>query len=76
MLLLGLGVRQLSMPPHQIPEVKRVIRGIRLEQARALAAEALLRETSQAVVALLHDALRRALPDPDGGLAPGTDRQG
>ena len=29
MLLLGLGVRQLSMPPHQLPEVKRVIRGIR-----------------------------------------------
>ena len=41
MLLLGLGMRQLSMPPHQLPEIKRVIRGIRLEDARALAAEAL-----------------------------------
>ena len=30
MLLLGLGIRQLSMPPHQLPEIKRVIRGIRL----------------------------------------------
>ena len=67
MLLLGLGVRQLGMPPHQLPEVKRVIRGVRLDQARALAAEALRQETSGAVVALLHDALRRALPDtPDG----------
>ena len=34
MLLLGLGIRQLSMPPHQLPEIKRVIRGIRLEDGR------------------------------------------
>lgn len=63
MLLLGLGVRQLSMPPHQLPEVKRVIRGVRADEAQALAAEVLRRETSQAVAALLDGALRRALPD-------------
>ncbi|MCA1684536.1 MAG: phosphoenolpyruvate--protein phosphotransferase [Planctomycetia bacterium] len=82
MLLLGLGVRQLGMPPHQIPEVKRVIRGIRLDQAQALAAESLRQETSGAVVALLHDALRRALPEtpavapassPCGATAPGPE---
>ena len=50
MLLLGLGLRQLSMPPHQLPEIKRVIRGIRVEDARAVAAEALGQETPQAVV--------------------------
>ena len=63
MLLLGLGIRQLGMPPHQLPEVKRVIRGINLEQARTLAEEALRLDTSQAVIALLHDALSRALPE-------------
>jgi phosphotransferase system enzyme I (PtsI) len=63
MLLLGLGLIQLSMPPHQLPEVKRVIRGIAMEQARSLAAEALRQETSQAVVTLLQGALRAALPD-------------
>ena len=63
MLLLGMGVRHLSMPPHQLPEVKRVIRGVRLEQARTLAAAALRQETSEAVVALLKDALRRAVPE-------------
>lgn len=77
MLLLGLGLRQLGMPPHQLPEVKRVIRGVRLDQAQALAAEALRRETSGEVVALLHDALRRALPDiPDASSVharPGAD---
>jgi len=77
MLLLGLGVRQLSMPPHQLPEVKRVIRGITLAQAQTLAAEALRLDTSQAVVALLDDALHHALPDtpslapPHRGAEPG-----
>lgn len=61
MLLLGMGVRQLSMPPHHLPEVKQVIRGIRLDQAQALAAAALVQETSRSVVALLQDALRRTL---------------
>jgi phosphoenolpyruvate-protein phosphotransferase (PTS system enzyme I) len=63
MLLLGLGLRQLSMPPHQLPEVKRIIRGIGMEQARAVAVEALRQETAQAVVELLHEALRQALPE-------------
>lgn len=71
MLLLGLGVRHLSMPPHQLPEVKRVIRGVRLEQAQALAALALRQETSEAVAALLLDALRSAAPEP-----PAADRDG
>jgi len=77
MLLLGLGLRQLSMAPHQLPEVKRVVRGIRFEEARALAAEALLQGTSQAVVALLHDALRRAaLPDTPGSANGRSGRSG
>jgi phosphotransferase system enzyme I (PtsI) len=72
MLLLGLGVRQLSMPPHQLPEIKRVIRGISLAQARAVAEQALGQETAEAVLDLLREALRRALPDtptlwPDRG---------
>jgi phosphoenolpyruvate-protein phosphotransferase (PTS system enzyme I) len=74
MLLLGLGVHQLSMPPHQLPEIKRVIRGVRAEDARALAAEALRLDTSQAVVSLLDGALRRALPDTPAPVA--QDRAG
>jgi phosphotransferase system enzyme I (PtsI) len=64
MLLLGLGLRQLSMPPHQLPEIRRVIRGIRIESARAVAAEALRLENAQAVTALLQAALSQAFPDP------------
>ena len=63
MLLLGLGLRQLSMPPHQLPEVRRVIREVRIETSRAIAAEALRLETAQEVTALLHTELRRAMPE-------------
>ena len=73
MLLLGLGLRHLSMPPHQLPEIKRVIRGIGAEDARAVAAEALRQETSQAVVRLLDEALRRALPDTPAPITRGRD---
>jgi phosphotransferase system enzyme I (PtsI) len=68
-LLLGLGIRQLSMPPHQLPEIKRVIRGIRLEEAEALAAEAMGLMTAREVVDLLESALRRALPEQSTGPA-------
>jgi phosphotransferase system enzyme I (PtsI) len=67
MLLLGLGIRHLSMPPHQLPEIRRVIRGIRLETTRALAAEALRQATAQAVAELLGAELHRAFPEPPGG---------
>jgi phosphotransferase system enzyme I (PtsI) len=63
MLLLGMGLRRLSMPPHQLPEVKRVIRSTDLAQARALAAQALRCDTAEAVVGLLRSALLAAVPD-------------
>jgi phosphotransferase system enzyme I (PtsI) len=63
MLLLGLGLRQLSMPPHQLPEIRRVIRGIAVETAQAVAAEALRLGSAQEVTALLEQALHQALPD-------------
>lgn len=64
MLLLGLGIRQLSMPPHQLPELKRVIRGIRLDDAEALASRALQCSTAREVAELLEDSLRRAVLEP------------
>ena len=62
-LLLGLGIRCLSMPPHQLPEIKRVIRAIRSDEARSLAVEILGLESALAVTIRLREALRVALPD-------------
>jgi phosphotransferase system enzyme I (PtsI) len=63
LLLTGLGIRALSMPPHQIPEIKRIIRGVSIEDARRVADEALKLESSDAIVSLLHETLNHALPD-------------
>ena len=65
-LLLGLGIRLLSMPPHQLPEIKRVIRAIREDRAKLLAAEVLDLDSAAEVVARLREALREALPDLSG----------
>ncbi len=65
-LLLGLGIRLLSMPPHQLPEIKRVIRAIREDRAKLLAAEVLDLDSAAEVLDRLREALREALPDPSG----------
>jgi phosphotransferase system enzyme I (PtsI) len=52
-LLVGLGLRQLSMPPHQLNEVKNVVRTTRIPEAEALAREALELDTAEAVEARL-----------------------
>src|SRR5262249_7743173 len=51
--LLGLGLRAFSMAPHHLPEIRGVLRAIRGESARALAAEALDLDTADAVSARL-----------------------
>jgi phosphotransferase system enzyme I (PtsI) len=63
-LLVGLGLRELSMAPHQVPEIKRVVRAIHLDQARDLAARALTLDSAGAVLDLLREALRTMLPEP------------
>ncbi|WP_435020538.1 phosphoenolpyruvate--protein phosphotransferase [Tundrisphaera sp. TA3] len=73
MVLLGLGVRRLSMPPHQLPEIKRVIRSIHDDRAAALAAESLAESSAAGVVARLRSALLEALPPPEH--PPSTDRR-
>ncbi len=63
MLLLGLGLRQLSVTPHNIPEIKKVIRSITLEEATGVAREAMRLETARDVNHYLRDQTRRVLPE-------------
>jgi phosphoenolpyruvate-protein kinase (PTS system EI component) len=53
-LLLGLGVRELSMAPPAIPLVKDAVRQVAPEDARAVADRALAAPTAEAVRELLH----------------------
>lgn len=53
--LLGLGVTELSVVPTQIPQLKRLIRGLTLDACRALAKRALALETAAQVRALVRE---------------------
>jgi phosphotransferase system enzyme I (PtsI) len=63
MLLLGLGIRQLSVTPHSIPEIKRMIRAVTVEESVAVAQEAMRLETARDVNNYLREQTRRILPE-------------
>jgi phosphotransferase system enzyme I (PtsI) len=63
MLLLGMGLRQLSATPHNIPEIKKIIRSITIEEAGEIAREALRMETARDVNNYLREKTRRILPE-------------
>jgi phosphotransferase system enzyme I (PtsI) len=52
-LLIGLGIREISMRPAAIPQVKQMIRSVRADEARALAARAIGCSTAREVERLL-----------------------
>ncbi|MES1206228.1 MAG: putative PEP-binding protein, partial [Pseudomonadota bacterium] len=72
-LLLGLGLRDLSMDPHSIPMVKAIIRRSSLADAETLARAALESGSEQEIARLIRDAmgsrfaadLEAILPVPD-----------
>ena len=66
LLLLGLGIRQLSLTPHNIPEIKQLIRSVTLEEACATTREAMRLETARDVNNYLREQTRRILPEVFG----------
>lgn len=63
MLLVGMGLRQLSVGPHNIPEIKRVIRSITIDESKEVAQHALKLETAREVTQYLREKTRRILPE-------------
>jgi phosphotransferase system enzyme I (PtsI) len=63
MLLLGLGLRHLSVTPQNIPEIKKIIRSVTLEEAKNVAVEALRLDTARDVNNYLRELTRRILPE-------------
>ncbi len=63
LLLLGLGLRQFSMPPVTIPEIKAVCRHVDIDHCRQLAERALKLDTAREINAMLQDELRRIAPE-------------
>jgi phosphotransferase system enzyme I (PtsI) len=62
MLLIGLGLRELSVPPSVIPEIKQVCRSVTLAQCRGAAARALTLDSAHEVDAYLREELRKLEP--------------
>ncbi len=72
-LLLGLGkVHELSMEPHSIPKVKKILRKVTLKEARELADHALSLSTSEEINRFINSEMRSRFPsDFDRDLAFG-----
>jgi phosphotransferase system enzyme I (PtsI) len=65
LLLLGMGLRQMSLTPHNIPEVKKLIRSVTITRAEQIAREVLRMDTARDVNNYLREQLQRLLPRYD-----------
>jgi phosphotransferase system enzyme I (PtsI) len=63
MLLLGMGLRQLSVTPASVPEIKKVCRSVTIEQCEALACRAMTIEHARDIRSLLKEELKKAVPE-------------
>ncbi len=62
-LLVGMGLRQLSVTPHAIPELKEVIRHLNIPQAEGIARHALTLEVARDIEGFLRGELNKITPD-------------
>ena len=64
-LLLGLGFTTLSLAPPIIPEIKKMVRSLSMEQCRNIARKALSFDTDKQILSYLRSEIRNILPDID-----------
>ena len=62
-LLLGLGVRGLSVAPAAIPEVKNVCRSITISHCQEIAQKAMSMESAREIDTYLQEELRKTVPE-------------
>ncbi len=62
-LLLGLGATTLSLAPPMIPEIKKVIRSLSMEQCRRMTRKAMSFETDKQIINFLKSEMRAVLPE-------------
>jgi phosphotransferase system enzyme I (PtsI) len=63
MLLLGLGLREFSVPPAVIPEIKKACCSVTLAQCEAVAHRALTMESAREIDNFLREQLCKAVPE-------------
>lgn len=67
MLLLGFGLRSLSMSPTAIPRVKRVVRSVDIPSCERLARRVGSFDSERQIAAFLRDAVRKIIPEAYDG---------
>jgi phosphotransferase system enzyme I (PtsI) len=63
LLLVGLGIDELSVVPPVLPEIKKIIRSIRLKEAKRIAEKVLVLQNSEEVQKFLAGVMREKMPD-------------
>ncbi len=63
MLLLGLGLRQLSVPPSAIPEIKKACRSVTIDQCEAVSRRAMTMENARDIARYLKEELKKYAPE-------------
>ena len=63
MLLLGMGLRQFSVSPASIPEIKKICRSVTIPQCEAVAAHALVMENARDIKSFLRGELKKHVPE-------------
>jgi phosphotransferase system enzyme I (PtsI) len=63
MLLLGLGIRTLSLTPPMIPEVKQIIRSVTIEECNNIARKVLSMNSERQISSFLRSATKKVLPE-------------
>jgi phosphotransferase system enzyme I (PtsI) len=71
MLLIGLGVRTLSVTASSMPQLKRLVRSVTINQCERIAKRALSFDSDVEVSAFLRDQARKIIPEASGGRAAG-----
>lgn len=69
MLLIGMGLRTLSMTPSAIPRVKRVVRNVDVSECERLARRVGSVDSERQVASYLREAARNVIPEAFGGRA-------
>ena len=63
LLLLGLGLRSMSVAPSALPEIKQICRHVSLEQCEAIAQRAMEMDSAREIDAYLQEQLRKVAPE-------------
>jgi phosphotransferase system enzyme I (PtsI) len=66
MLLLGLGLRQLSVTPSAVPEIKKLCRSVTIAQCETVAERAMEMESAANIKSYLKEELKKVLPELAG----------